>query len=126
MAELWVRVIDKVNPDFYLNCGCTKRGDVIVVQEDGWPWGKEEIASPDHQIVKIPGVPAAKFEAFLAPERSQDGKQSRTLQRRAFKLDLAADLKALAQSDRIDTAKITKQRIADPAVIGAEADNVIG
>ena len=118
MAELLVRVVDKVNSDFYLNCGCTKRGDVITVQEDGWPWGKEEIANPEWQIIKVPGVPAVKFEAFLAPERSLNGIPSRTLRRRAFRLDLSTDLKALVQADLIDNAKIAKPRIADPAVIG--------
>lgn len=126
MAELLVRTVDKVNEDFYLNCACTKRGDVIAVQDDGWPWGKEERANPEWTIIKVPGVPAEKFLSFLAPEPETNSKvPSRTRQRRAFKLDLDADIKALAQADRIDTVKIAKPAIADPAVIGVD-DAIIG
>ena len=54
MSELLVRVHDKINEDFYLNCQCTKRGDVIVARPDGWPWGKEELANPDWRNRKPP------------------------------------------------------------------------
>lgn len=89
MAELLVRVVDKVNPDFYANTKCLKRGDVIAVCEDGWGWGVEELANPDWRILKIPDMTVAEASVFLAPERNRDpGQPSRTLQRRAFAIDL--------------------------------------
>lgn len=90
MAELLVRVVDKVNEDFYLNCQCTKRGDVIVVQPDGWGWGLEELKNPDWRIIVMPELSLAEAEAMLAPELPVDPlNPSKTLQRRAFKFDLS-------------------------------------
>ncbi len=90
MAELLVRVVDKVNRDsIYLDVACTKRGDVIAICVDGWQWGKEELANPDWRIVRLPGVDPEDLSGLLAPERDVDPKNpSKTLQRRAFKLDL--------------------------------------
>lgn len=57
MAELLLRVVDKINPHCPIkNRLCTKRGDVIHVARDGWPWGSDETANPHWVIVKLPGV----------------------------------------------------------------------
>lgn len=90
MAELLVRVVDKTNPDDpYLDAQLTKRGDVICVQPDGWPWGIEELKNPDWRIIKLPGIDPDKLASLLAPEIDADPlKPSRVLQRRAFRLDL--------------------------------------
>lgn len=90
MCELLVRVVDKTNPDDpYLDAQLTKRGDVICVQPDGWPWGTEELKNPDWRIIKLPGVNPEALAAFLSPEIDTDPAQpSKVLQRRAFKLDL--------------------------------------
>lgn len=91
MAELLIRVVDKVNEDFYLNCQCTKRGDVVVAQPDGWAWGLEELKNPDWRIVVMPELSLGDAQAMLAPELDKDPKSpSKTLQRRAFKFDLDA------------------------------------
>lgn len=91
MAELLVRIKDKVNPDFYLNAQCGKRGDVIAVQPDGWSWSPRERTNPEWMIVQFPGVPVAEFSDLLMiePEPNPD-QPSRTRQRRAFKLDVDA------------------------------------
>ena len=141
MAELLVRVVDKVNPDFYMDCQCTKRGDVIVVQEDGWKWGREEKSLPFYRIIRIPGMSVSEASQFLAPELPIDPlNPSKTLKRRAFKFDLdaptlpkgfgdfIADEKrdvavldaasvGLAKAD-ILSIKTEKDITADPAVIG--------
>lgn len=89
MAELLVRRVDKTHTDFYLNTKQTKRGDVIVVQPDDWPWGIKELSHPEWIIVRVPKVPMEEFEGLLAAEPETDPKNpSRTLQARAFKLDL--------------------------------------
>ena len=51
--------------------GCWKRGYPVVVKEDGHPWGAEE-RLPKFVVVKIPGMPAAKAEAFLEPQMVDD------------------------------------------------------
>lgn len=37
---------------------------VITVQEDGWGWGKEELANPLFCIVKIPGMTVVEGSVF--------------------------------------------------------------
>jgi hypothetical protein len=89
MAEFLVRVTDKVNADPYLDCQCTKRGDVIVVQEDGWAWGSGELTNPHWRIVQAPNITVSAATAFLGPELAIDPQNpSKMLQRRGFKLDL--------------------------------------
>ncbi len=136
MAELLVRVKDKINEDFYLNCQCTKAGDVICIQPDGWNWGREELKNPDWRIIKMPGVKESDLSAFLQPELPVDPMNPpKTLQRRAFRLHLdgmPADVKACAADDTRQVAviatklqaahalalKVARPAIADPAVIG--------
>jgi hypothetical protein len=151
MAEIVVVVKDKVNKDFYLDCGCYKRGDVIEVREDGWPWGTIDRSNPDWRIIKVPQHSVAELAAFLAREKDTDPKNpSRTLQKRHFKLDidnpaLPQELKDLVADDSrqvevavndattaaaaqaqlptfsLLTFKVQKPPIADPAVIGDNA-----
>ena len=134
MAELLVRVVDKVNADPYLNAKCTKRGDVIVVQPDGWPWGKDEQKNPAWRIVKVPGLSVIDASAFLGPELDTDPEQpSAVLQPRAFKLDLdhlpASIAAVLADAKRrnptarafmsaadLAALKLAKPALADPDI----------
>lgn len=135
MCEILVRVVDKTNPDPYLDVGCTKRGDVIAVVEDGWGWGAEELRNPEWRIVKLPNVPAAMAQNFLAGEVDTDpARPSRMLRKRAIHLDLASFPKAaqtwLADATRAEPArsvtitpaqfgklKIVKTKVADPNVL---------
>lgn len=120
MAELLVRVVDKVNPDFYKNIQCTKRGDVILVQPDGWTWGKKELSNPDWRILALPGVDPADLSGLLARELPTDPKTDpktwpKTLQRRAFKLDLDhQDVTDAGLRDFFDTHDV----IATPIPVG--------
>jgi hypothetical protein len=147
MAEMLVRVVDKVGVDLYKDCQCTKRGDVIVAQADGWNWGLQEKTNPHYRIIKVPGLTVSAAQALCSPEVAVDpNNPSRTLQKRGFKLDLAnvawpAGFQAwLSDSTRatpVFTAvfgnvisamallKILKPPVVDPNVIGNPA-NVIG
>lgn len=104
MTEILIRVRDKVSDDFYLNCQCTKRGDVIAVCPDGWGWGTEELSNPDYRIIK---TDLAEEEAllFLADEKDIDSSQpSKTLQKRRFKVDLDnAEINNAGLRDFFDT-----------------------
>lgn len=116
MAELLVRIVDKTSTDPYLNAQLTKRGDVIVVVEDGHRWGRDELANTEWKIIKVPGVKASDVSGFLAPEPNGDNANpSRVLQRRAFRFNLAAKPKNLAD---LLAAQVRKPRLQDPNVIG--------
>lgn len=66
MAELLImaKATQSKNPGAY------KRGDVVVVMEDGHKWGREE-RPPTFAIVRIPGVPAEKLRDLLEPDQSE-------------------------------------------------------
>jgi hypothetical protein len=148
MAELLVRAHDKTNVvDFYANCQCTKRGDVVVAQADGWTWGAMEKTDPQYRIIRVFGLDLATASTFCAPELPIDPlNPSKTLQTRQFKLDIdnaawpAAFPAWLADDTRttpmfaavfanvlaqIALLKILKSPIVDPNVIGL-SPNVIG
>jgi hypothetical protein len=140
MAELLIRVVDKINDDVYKNAQCTKRGDVIVAQADGWQWGRVELSDPRYRIVRIPTLTVDEARAFTAPEpHTGPGKPSPTLQKRAFKFDvdhhtipadfaawLADDSRAVpiheASLHRDHAHALVSRRppIQDPAVIGTD------
>lgn len=134
MAELLVRVIDKVGDDLYKDTQCTKRGDVIVVKPDGWLWGKDELKLPIYRIIRVK-LTVDEASIYLAPQKNVDPKQpSKTLLRRALKIDLdnpivTNDVKSfLADSTRttaklitnfdINSVKVIKDSVADPSIIG--------
>ena len=135
MAELIIRVVDKVNPaSVYRDVKCTKRGDVIAIQPDGWPWGSAELTDPAYRIVQVSGIDVEDLSAFLAPELDVDpGHPSRTLQRRGFKFDLdafratgTAALRAWLDDDRrasgtrrvtATLAQVLAFKVARPSVV---------
>ena len=123
MCELLVRVVDKSNPDDpYLDARCTRRGDVITVQPDGWPWGVQEQLSPDWRIVRVPGVSVGDAASLLAPEPETDPQNpSRMLQARLFKLNLDG------HSEQLDAwlanAKRTRKRVFR---LGIDRDALLG
>lgn len=121
MCELLVRVVDKFNDDPYLDAQCSKRGDVIVVVEDGHAWGREELSNPDWTIVKVPGVSALDASAFVAREPNESEQPNYMLQKRAFSFDLTkqpTDLQSLL------AAKVRKPALEDPNILGAnDADD---
>jgi hypothetical protein len=115
MCELLVRVVDKINDDPYLDAQCSKRGDVIVVVEDGHAWGREEIANPDWTIIKVPGVAAKDATGFVARELNYSEQPNYMLQKRAFAFDLTqrpTDLQSLL------AAKVRKPALDDPNILG--------
>ncbi len=86
--ELLIRVADKINPDFYKNCKCTKRGDVIEVLPDGSNWGTLTLLHTFYRIVRV-DISDGDAQALLAPEPDADmSNPSQTLQARAFNINL--------------------------------------
>lgn len=135
MSELLIRVIDKVGSDPYLDAKCLKRGDVVVVVDNGWLWAKEELTAPYWRILKLPNVSVTVAEAFLGAEFDIDpAHPSKVLRRRAFSLDLvnwtnqvlqwiADDTRAVPfRTANISEAnllalKLPKVRLVDPNVL---------
>lgn len=134
MAEMLVRVVDKVNEDFYRNLRCTKRGMVIVVVPDGHVWSTQELTNPDWRIVKILGVPVHAVSEFVNGVPSDESNpHNKTRQRRAVKLNLdhpslSAEVKAFVQDATrvvpfftvpaalLNSVKTSIEPVLDPAV----------
>ena len=120
MCELLIRVIDKINTkDPYLDARCTKRGDVICVQENGWNWGTEELINTDWRIVKIPSVSVDQASVFLSPEIEVDiHNPSKVLQPRGFKFDLSsATIPKAAKTFLADDSRKTPAHTLDISLI---------
>lgn len=127
MAEMLVRVVDKVNPnDDRLNNQCLKRGDVVTVQEDGWPWSPAELAGDPWVVIKLPDVGVSKALVYLAKEVAEgpEDAERRVLRRRmySFDLDAAAVSKeqkeiTLSGNDKaLAILQVQKQPLFDPDV----------
>ena len=72
MCEILIFAGNNTHPDPEVDRrGSWKRGYPVVVKEDGHEWGAEE-RLPKFVVVKIPGAPAAKVEAFLASQMVDD------------------------------------------------------
>lgn len=129
MAELLLTVVDKVNPnDPLMDCKLLKRGYVVVVLDDGWPWSALETNSPEWCLLQVPGVPVTNFSHLLTPEAETDpGNPNPYLQSRAFMLDLDSLLPEgtftppvviITTEDAIASITIPVLPIENPAVIG--------
>lgn len=46
-----------------------RRGDVIAVRPDGWPWGGKERSLPQFRILALPGVAVTAVERWLEREQ---------------------------------------------------------
>lgn len=105
MAEILLRVHDKVGRTPELDVKCTKRGDVIFVAEDGWSWGHDELTLPFYRIIKFPGVTIDVFTPFLSSEPETNPVNPSNMRlRRFFKFDvddpsLPADMQAHIADD---------------------------
>lgn len=137
MCEMLVRLVDKINrEDPHLDAKCLKRGDVVVICEDGWPWSNRELKNPAWRVLYFPYLSVEKAQAFLGPEIDEGPKNpSKVLRRRAFKIDLDSALlptevkQAMQDGARVKTRiavqlseldalalKVGKPRLEDPSV----------
>jgi len=115
MCEMLVRVVDKVNEaDPYAHARLTKAGDVIVICEDGWEWGRAE-GPPDYMVVRVPGAPVGVLSGLLADQPSNGEDVLR--QRRAFGLDMA-QVKGTMSLQSVQAARVRKPYEPDPNVMG--------
>lgn len=109
MAEFLIKAIDATHPDPVKNeRGCYKRGDVVAVKPDGWPWGARE-GFPTFVIVKVPGLDPAAVEHLLHQhEDTTDPENPKVFKRRlwGFHLDHAALPTQVKKSLR-DTGSVT-------------------
>lgn len=91
MCELAVMIVDRSVDDPYVDVKAYKTGDVITIQEDGWPWSAAELTNPDWRIVHLPNVSVSQAMAFVSAEPETDPQNpSRMLQRRGHRLDLTS------------------------------------
>lgn len=89
MCELLIVYSGQINSDPVMDCQVLKAGDVITIQEDGWPWGVGELTNPNWRVFRVAGTPAASAFAFLGPEVDSDPANPNMFKRqRAFSLEL--------------------------------------
>jgi len=106
MAELLVKAVDFTHPDPDTDKAASyKRGDVVVIGEDGSPWSALEILAPNAGgkffIVELPGTSVAQILAMTksetqtvpVPSGTEDALGSPTMDeiitRRAWGLDIS-------------------------------------
>lgn len=89
MAKIIVAVNDKINEDFYLNCGCFKRGDVIEILDDDIDEGIMVRNNPDWRIIYLPQHTKEQLEILRWSEQPTDPFNiPKTLQYRGAKFDI--------------------------------------
>jgi len=57
MAEILVKAGVQIN--------AYEPGDIIVVREDGFKWGKSELDKSLFNVIKFPGEPVEKYQGFV-------------------------------------------------------------
>ena len=87
MAEILYRVVQKIQPDPYLNAGLLQQYDTVVIQPDFWEWSVEELTSPDWLIIKLPESTEEELASFLAPELPPLDNPTKPCWRRLFYLN---------------------------------------
>jgi hypothetical protein len=89
MAEFLIKAIDATHSDPIKDkSGSYKRGDVVVVMPDGWPWGRLE-GPPKFVIVKIPGMSVEAAQKYIDSEKDISIPENpRTLTRRKYKFHI--------------------------------------
>lgn len=120
MSELAVMVVDLTNEDSpYLDVGRPKRGDVLEVVPDGWPWSAAELAARTWRILVVPDLPLHEAKALRVPEPG-DSILNGMLRYRAFYLDMQIEPgpPMYVDAETIRAAKRLKAPIPDPNVIG--------
>ena len=115
MATMLLQLVDETDPDFYVNAGLPKRGDVLRLH-DGGPesFGPAFHADPALRIVPVEGtVPE------LSPLLEAEPVGARTRHFRAVCLDPDTIVDGMAAADVL--ACLTRRpRLTDPAMFLAE------
>jgi hypothetical protein len=94
MAELLIKAVSHTHPDPIKNVrGCYKRGDIVVIKENGHQWGREELLAPasggKFVVIRISDVTVAQVHNFIqnkwgfrADDPERDENQATTRRRR--------------------------------------------
>lgn len=108
MAEILIKAVDAAHADPEKDKqGCYKRGDPVVVMDDGHEWGKEE-RLPKFVVVKIPGLSVAKAKKYIQPILGiPDAEGERPMIRRRLFRILLDDVPNLIKQKLRDTGEVT-------------------
>ena len=116
MCELLVKSVDATHPDPVINLsGCYKRGDVVVIQPDGFMWGTGELDTSVFEIVKMPGVAIADMQYLLNPNEAPLPK-SAAMHIPALRKEISKKLRDTLNRKRF-SIDLTTQQITDKARI---------
>lgn len=135
MAELLIKAIDASHADPTKDArGCYKAGDVVVVMDDGWTWGVEEVR-PRSQggkfaIVQISGVTAAQVRQYIQMWRRTVSFSvvSSNLPQDRWRLQVSADagtFNAITNEAKVTQADVENYLGGWNATLIAVADNAV-
>lgn len=129
MAELLVRIADKVPADDPRARLFLRAGEVVVVCPDGWTWSAAEQTNPHWKIIKLPKVTVSEASAMLGDVKAIPGSGYLPL-RRAFYFETVPlatldSIKANATWTDLDAARTARTVPRDPAVLG-DPPHIIG
>jgi hypothetical protein len=85
--EAYIRIKDKVSPEHPCYADSFHAGDVICIQPEGHQWGKAELASQEHAIIKIEADGLARLSADLLAAIPPDLRNGVTGIKRVGKVD---------------------------------------
>ncbi len=116
MAEMLVRAVDKINPDSQAkDARCLKRGDVVVVVPNDWPWSVKEQTDPQWRIVRAPDMTMDEARTFTVPE-FPDLQVNPHPRRRGFFIDIDG-LPTGHRNWFNDTTRVDPMRVIPAAVL---------
>lgn len=88
-CELYIRMVDKCSPSEQLQYAqLFQAGDVIAIRPVGWNWGKMEMSSPEHVILRIDDMTEEEAANFFMGREFGDSR-NRFLKRRINKIDIS-------------------------------------
>ena len=134
MAKLIVMAISKERSgDPYVDRHRWQAGDVVTVLADDVVLSRTVLDDPQFRVVDLPKISPRDVSKMLEPEIGYNDleaqKINRVLQRRAFRLDIAALDVELTKAAEVPLNKVLdviveKEKLIDPAVIGSPSNTV--
>lgn len=115
MCEIIMRLVSKTHPDLWWDVKQTKRGDVIEVQADGWPWQERDLSNPDWALLKLPNVSVEFARQFLAAETG-DPLINPYLQRKRSYIDIDTKVPS-ALRDTINATRLLVSNITEAQLL---------
>lgn len=124
--DFLIQLVDETDPNFYVNVGLPKQGDVYLIHQFQNSWGVF-FTDNSHWGIYTMNVSLSDGCLYMNPQIDQDpSNPSRMLQFRDRNVDVT-QIKQGMTIDQIQAITTTKPYLTDPNIIGSEqSPNIIG